>query len=58
MARLLEGKPVARAVLDSVRAELAGYVTQTGHAVAGIPYFAKVGPYYVNLRRQHRRDSQ
>lgn len=32
MARLLEGKPVARAVLDSVRAELARYVTRTGRA--------------------------
>ncbi len=32
MARLLEGKPVARAVLESVRADLAEYVTRTGHA--------------------------
>jgi methylenetetrahydrofolate dehydrogenase (NADP+)/methenyltetrahydrofolate cyclohydrolase len=32
MARLLEGKPVARAVLGSVRADLAGYVTRMGRA--------------------------
>lgn len=32
MARLLEGRPVTRAVLDSVRAELAAFVTRMGRA--------------------------
>lgn len=32
MAKLLEGKPVARGVKDLLRAELAGYVTRTGRA--------------------------